>query len=71
MDLPVLSQRDQGRLENWAHGKLMRFYKTKYKVLHMDQGNPGYTYKLGEEIAESSLAKDLTVLVNKKLDMSR
>jgi len=65
---PLQEVRD--RTESWAVTNDMKFSKSKYWILHLGRGSPGYTYKLGDERLENSPAeRDLGIWVDGKLNM--
>jgi len=47
-------QRDPDRPGRWACVNLLKFNKSKGKVLHTGQGNPKNKYRLGREWIESN-----------------
>ena len=49
-------QRDLDKFEKWAHADFIKFSKAKCRVLHMDQGNLQYEYRLADAGIESSPA---------------
>ena len=58
-------QRVLDRLKQLAQVNIVRFNKSKCKILHLCQGNPHYQYKLGNERIECSPAKkNLGILVD-------
>mgnify|MGYP001856120022 FL=1 len=64
-------QRDLDRLKQWVRVNLMRFNKSKCKILHVGHSNSHCQYKLGEVRMEHRPGeKDVGVLMNGKLDTS-
>ncbi|PKU49551.1 hypothetical protein llap_104 [Limosa lapponica baueri] len=64
-------QEDKKRLKRWACANLLKFSQAKWKVQHLDQGNPKHKYGLGGEWPENIPEKDLQVLVDEKLNINQ
>ncbi|KAJ7427887.1 rna-directed dna polymerase from mobile element jockey-like [Willisornis vidua] len=62
-------QRGTDRLEKWAGANTMKF-KTKFKVLHLGQGNPKHKYRLGKEWIKRNPEKYL-VISNESLNITQ
>jgi len=62
-------KRDLDKPKRSIRVNLMRFNRTKCKVLHLYQGDPRCVYGLGEKLFEISLEEK--VLVDVKLNISR
>lgn len=64
-------QQDLDQLETWAERNLLRFNKSKFRVLHLGRNNLKYQHRLGAELLQSSSAeKGLGVSGNDKMTMS-
>ncbi|GAB0185958.1 mitochondrial enolase superfamily member 1 [Grus japonensis] len=63
---------DLDKLEEWANKNLMKFSKDKCKVLHLGKHHPGMQHRLRSTwLGSSSVERDLGVLVDSKLNMSK
>ncbi|KAJ7404624.1 hypothetical protein WISP_144396 [Willisornis vidua] len=67
---PPHCQEGPGQAQEVRPWNLMRFDKTKCKVLHQGCGNSWYQYRLRDERIKSSPAKDFGVLVDERLDVT-
>lgn len=45
---------DFDKFERWACVNIMKLHRAKWKVLHMEWGNPEHKYRLGSERIGSS-----------------
>ncbi|KAJ7405776.1 hypothetical protein BTVI_67756 [Pitangus sulphuratus] len=65
-------QRDLNKSGDWAITKHMKFNMGKCQILHLGWNNPECSYRLGNEMLESSAAeRNLGILFDGKLNMSQ
>lgn len=65
-------QRDLESLKQWTQVNLMRFNKSRFKVLHLCHGNAHNLYKLWDvRIEHGPAEKNFGVLVSAKLELSQ
>ena len=58
--------------EQWVQMRLVRFSKSKCKVLNLDHGNSYYLYKLGDvRVEHGPDEKDIRVLMDGKLEINQ
>jgi len=65
-------QKDLEKLQGWAITNCMKFNKAE--ILHLQQGNPGYTYRPGDKRLECNpmgWERQLEVLIDGKLIASQ
>ena len=65
-------ERDLDKLASWAERSLIKFYKSKCRVLHLGRNNCMRWFRLGADLLErNSAEKGLGVLVYNRLAMSQ
>ncbi|CAM4690969.1 unnamed protein product [Lepidochelys kempii] len=64
-------QEDLDDLVNWSNSNRMKFNSEKCKVMHLGINNKNFSYKLGTHQVEVMEEKDLGVLVDHRMTMSR
>ena len=64
-------QQGLDRLDSWTGRNLMRFNKSKCRVLHLGRNNCMHQYRLGDDLQEKTSAeKDAVMLVENRLAVS-
>jgi len=58
-------------MESWAERNLMKFNKSKCRVLHLGRNNPMHQYRLGVDLLESSSAERALGVLDDRLTVSQ